>query len=118
MIGDARAFLDPIYSSGLYLALGSAELAAGSIDEALRKGDVSSGNLDKIEGDLWKGVDVIRRLLHAFYDPSFSFKAFAERFPEERAALIDCLVGDVLKDMSSFTRALEEMTPPPPSLAV
>ena len=118
MIGDARAFLDPIYSSGLYLALGSAELAAGSIDEALRKGDVSSGNLDKFEGDLWKGVDVIRRLIHAFYDPSFSFKAFAERFPEERAALIDCLVGDVLKDMSSFTRALEEMTPPPPSLAV
>lgn len=28
MIGDAAAFLDPIYSSGLFLALTSAELAA------------------------------------------------------------------------------------------
>jgi hypothetical protein len=33
-----------------------------------------------------------------------------------RAALIDCLVGDVLKDMSAFTAALEQMTPAPPAL--
>jgi 2-polyprenyl-6-methoxyphenol hydroxylase-like FAD-dependent oxidoreductase len=39
MIGDARAFLDPIYSSGLYLALGSAELAAQCIDDALKNCD-------------------------------------------------------------------------------
>lgn len=116
MIGDARAFLDPIYSSGLYLALGSAELAAQCIDEALKCGDVSASVLGRFEPALWKGVDVVRRLIHAFYDPAFSFPKFAARFPEHRAALIDCLVGDVIKDMSAFTAALAQMTPPPPPL--
>ena len=116
MIGDARAFLDPIYSSGLYLALGSAELAAQCIDDALKNNDVSAARLGAFEPALWKGVDVVRRLIHAFYDPNFSFPKFAERFPEHRAALIDCLIGDVIKDMSAFTAALEQMTPPPPPL--
>ncbi len=116
MIGDARAFLDPIYSSGLYLALGSAELAAQCIDEALRCGDVSAARLGRFEPALWKGVEVVRRLIHAFYDPSFSFPKFVERFPQHRAALIDCLIGDVMKDLSAFTAALAQMTPPPPPL--
>ena len=116
MIGDARAFLDPIYSSGLYLALGSAELAAQCVDDALKNDDVSAARLGAFEPALWKGVDVVRRLIHAFYDPNFSFPKFAERFPEHRAALIDCLVGDVIKDMSAFTAALAQMTPPPPPL--
>ncbi|MBI5801254.1 MAG: tryptophan 7-halogenase [Verrucomicrobia bacterium] len=116
MIGDARAFLDPIYSSGLYLALGSAELAAQCIDDSLKHNDPSAARLGAFEPALWKGVDVVRRLIHAFYDPNFSFPKFAERFPEHRAALIDCLIGDVIKDLSAFTAALEEMTPPPPPL--
>ena len=116
MIGDARAFLDPIYSSGLYLALGSAELAAGCIDDALKHGDVSAARLGAFEPALWKGVDVVRRLIHAFYDPNFSFPKFADRYPQHRAALIDCLVGDVIKDLSAFTASLAEMTPPPPPL--
>ncbi len=116
MIGDARAFLDPIYSSGLYLALGSAELAAHCIDDALKNHDVSAARLGNFEPALWKGVDVVRRLIHAFYDPNFSFPKFAQKFPEHRAALIDCLVGDVIKVMSGFTTALAQMTPPPPPL--
>lgn len=117
MIGDARAFLDPIYSSGLFLALASAELAAGSIHDALCANDCSASRLGRFEPELWGGVEVIRRLIHAFYDPEFSFPKFAQRFPEQRAALIDCLVGDVLKDMTPFKNALAQMTPPPPPLA-
>lgn len=113
MIGDARAFLDPIYSSGLFLALGSAELAAQCIHHALETNDVSAGRLRKFEAGLTEGVEVIRRLIHAFYDPDFSFQKFVVRFPEQRTALIDCLVGDVLKDLSSFKKALASMTTPP-----
>ena len=116
MVGDARAFLDPIYSSGLFLALGSAELAAGCIHDALVANDVSAQRLGAFEPELMAGVEVIRQLIHAFYDPQFSFRRFVERFPDQRVALIDCLVGDVLKDMSAFTAALAEMTPPPPPL--
>lgn len=117
MIGDARAFLDPIYSSGLFLALGSAELAAGCIEDALTADDVSAARLGAFEPALWDGVDAVRRLIHAFYDPAFSFRVFAERFPEQRRSLIDCLVGDVVKDMSGFKQALAQMSPPPPPLS-
>ena len=43
-------------------------------------------------------------------DPRFSFGEFLERYPAQRKALIDCLVGDVFKDMSNFSAALETMT--------
>jgi flavin-dependent dehydrogenase len=114
MLGDARAFLDPIYSSGLYLALASAELAADCVCEALAEDDCSVSRLGRFEPRLMAGVDIIRRLIHAFYDNEFSFGAFLERFPEQRGALIDCLVGDVLdKELSTFEAALAEMTAPP-----
>ena len=117
MLGDARAFLDPIYSSGLYLALASAELAADCVVAALAESDFSASRLSRFEPRLMAGIDVIRRLIHAFYDPEFSFGAFLRRFPEQRGALIDCLVGDVLdKNLSPFKEALAQMTVPPQPL--
>lgn len=116
-IGDARAFLDPIYSSGLFLALASAELAADAIRQALEADDVSAARLGAFESQLMAGVDVVRRLIYAFYDPTFSFGEFVKRFPGQRRALIDCLVGDVLKDLNAFKAALAQMTPPPPALS-
>lgn len=116
MIGDSAAFLDPIYSSGLFLAMKSAELAADCIHPALLAGDVSAEKLGAFGPDLMRGVEVIRSLVHAFYDPQFSFRDFVERFPDQRSALIDCLVGDVVeKDMRPFLTSLAEMTPPPPA---
>ena len=112
MIGDAAAFLDPIYSSGLFLALASAELAAPCVHDALQADDLSAQRLGAFGTPLMRGVEVIRQLIDAFYDPKFSFGEFVQRFPEQRAALIDCLIGDVIdKDMSSFTNALAQMTP-------
>jgi flavin-dependent dehydrogenase len=118
MIGDAAAFLDPIYSSGLYLALASAELAAGSIHEALEANDCSRQRLGAHVPALMAGVEIVYRLVQAFYDPAFSFRQFVEQFPEHKPALIDCLIGDVVnKDMSAFLAALATMTPPPRPLA-
>ncbi len=117
MVGDAAGFLDPIYSSGLFLALASAELAADCVHQALEKNDLSADQLGAFVTPLWDGVDVIWRLISAFYDPTFSFGKFVKRFPEQRPALIDCLVGDVVgKDMSSFADSLAEMSAPPPRL--
>jgi flavin-dependent dehydrogenase len=117
MIGDAAGFLDPIYSSGLYLALASAELASKCVHEALVWDDVSAERLGDFSRALWNGVDIVWRLIHAFYNPHFSFREFTERFPQHRDALIHCLVGDVVgRDMSTMLAALAELTPPPPRL--
>jgi len=112
MIGDAAAFLDPIYSSGLFLALASAAMAADDAHDALSSGDASAERLGRFVGPFTAGVAVVRRLIDAFYSSEFSFGAFARRFPQHRKALIDCLVGDVVgKDMSEFLGALDKMAP-------
>ena len=42
LVGDAFAFLDPVFSSGVYLALRSGELAADTVHDCLLAGDVSA----------------------------------------------------------------------------
>ncbi len=113
MVGDAAGFLDPIYSSGLFLALASGEMAADCLHQGLLANDVSAERLGSFVQPLWEGVEVIHQLVRAFYDPTFSFRRFADRFPDLRPALIDCLIGDVVgKNMSPLLEALAEMTPP------
>ena len=46
-VGDASGFIDPIYSTGVFLALKSGELAADCVTEGLRRGDLSVAQLGK-----------------------------------------------------------------------
>jgi len=81
--------------------------------------DIISVGIGQFVPQLWQGVEVIHRLVRAFYDPDFSFPEFAKRFPAQGAALIDCLIGDVVgRDMTAFLEALASMTPPPEPLHV
>jgi flavin-dependent dehydrogenase len=41
IVGDAFAFIDPVFSSGVYLAMNSAERGAQVVDAILKRGDVS-----------------------------------------------------------------------------
>ncbi len=117
MLGDAAGFLDPVYSSGLFLALISGDVAADSIHQALCADDLSAARLGTFVPPLWQGVEVMHRLVRAFYDSRFSFGEFAKRFPDQRAALIDCLIGDVVgRDLDAFLGDLAQMTPPPEPL--
>ncbi len=45
LVGDAFGFLDPIYSSGVFLALKSGEMAADAVVKALETGDISAARL-------------------------------------------------------------------------
>ena len=56
------------------------------IEDALAANDVSAARLGAFEPALWDGVDSVRRLIHAFYDPNFNFRTFIERFPEDMEA--------------------------------
>lgn len=101
MIGDARAILEPFYSFGLVIALGSDELTASSIEDAHGEDDVSAMLLGVFEPAVLKSVNTVRALIQAFYDFNFSFGEFISRFPAQRRGLIYCPVGDVLKDCQS-----------------
>lgn len=97
LIGDAFGFLDPLYSSGVLLALRSGEMAADAIVEGLRKGDVSKAQLGRWGPTFNQGVDRMRRLVCEYYD-GFSFGKFVRHHPELKGTLTDLLIGDLFTD--------------------
>ncbi|WP_417851873.1 NAD(P)/FAD-dependent oxidoreductase [Thalassoglobus sp.] len=96
LVGDAFGFLDPLYSSGVLLALKSGELAADAIVEGLQNGDTSQKQLGKWEEGYVEGMNRMRRLVCEYYD-GFSFGNFVRRFPQHRGSITDLLVGDLFK---------------------
>ena len=97
LVGDAFGFLDPLYSSGVLLALTSGQMAADAITEGLAKGDTSEAQLRKWESDFTRGMDRMRRLVCEFYD-GFSFGRFVRKHPHLKGFVTDVLIGDLFKD--------------------
>ena len=110
LVGDAFGFLDPVYSSGLFLALKSGEMAADTINEALEKEDFSAEQLGSFGTDFVAGMEAIRKLVYAFYTKDFSFARFLKRFPECQQGIVDILSGNVYrKDVTGIFGPMAEM---------
>jgi hypothetical protein len=105
MVGDAAGFLDPIFSSGIFMGMTTAERAALDIASALRR----KGRVDA--GDTARCAILNRRLqrrffmmIRSYYDPSFLdvflLPATESRVPGARfgirPAVISLLAGDVV----------------------
>jgi flavin-dependent dehydrogenase len=97
LVGDAFGFLDPLYSSGVLLALKSGSLAADTIVEALDKGDTSAAELGKWAPNFSKGMDRMRRLVCEYYN-GFSFGRFVKAYPQLKGHITDLLIGDLFED--------------------
>jgi len=97
LVGDAWGFLDPLYSSGVLLALKSGELAADAIVEGLKNGDTSGAQLGKWAPNFNVGVDRMRRLVCEYY-AGFSFGKFVHKHPDLRGTVTDLLIGDLFDD--------------------
>ena len=94
LVGDAFGFLDPLYSSGVLLALKSGQLASDAIVEGLSSGDTSGAQLGKWGQVFNDGVDRMRRLVCEYYS-GFSFGKMIREYPELRGTLTDLLIGDL-----------------------
>jgi flavin-dependent dehydrogenase len=111
LVGDAFGFLDPLYSSGVLLALKSGELAADAIVEGLKKNDVSEAQLGKWGATFNEGVDRMRRLVCEYYG-GFSFGNMVRKYPDLRGTLTDLLIGDLFHDrVDKVWGPLESMYP-------
>jgi len=112
MVGDAWGFLDPLYSSGVLLALRSGEMAADAIAEGLANGDTSAAQLGKWGPVFNAGVDRMRRLVCEYYD-GFSFGNFMKHHPELRGTVTDLLIGDLFTDrVDTVWKPMEALYPP------
>ena len=111
LVGDAYAFLDPVFSSGVFVALKGGELAADAIHAALdRGGDVTAAAFDDYARDVRYALDAFRRIVIAFYDRTFNFGEFIGACPDLQPRLVDLLVGNVSPDLDPLFAALAQYT--------
>jgi flavin-dependent dehydrogenase len=104
-VGDAVAFVDPIFSGGVHIALQSGELAAAAIVRAFRDGRFTRARFRGYERAVWRGVRPFFRFIHKYYEP-----AFLELFLKPRNAfgmfdsVLSVLAGGAFLGMSWRTR--------------
>ncbi len=117
LIGDAFGFLDPVYSTGLFLALKSGEMAADVIIEALQEKDFSETRLGSFGHTFVAGMEAFRKLVYAFYTKEFSFARFLSEYPEHLGGIVDILSGDVYRrDVTHIFPAMSKMCYFPPEV--
>lgn len=97
LVGDAYGFIDPIYSTGVFLALKSADMAADAICEGLRRNDLSAEQLGNWSYEFDAGVHWLRKLVTTFYNKDFSFGGFMKEHPQYAGNLTDLLIGRVFE---------------------
>jgi flavin-dependent dehydrogenase len=96
LVGDAAAFIDPVFSTGVLLAMSSAEAAAAIVDRAIERGPIGRGTLRSYGRLVRRHVAGYRRMVDTFYTEAFSRMCF---FPESRlnlaGACLNLLAGDM-----------------------
>jgi len=118
LVGDAFAFLDPVFSSGVMLALKSGVMAADVVHKAIVDCDFCPSRFSEYATTLRTGVENMRKLVYAFYDPKFSFKDLTMKCPAIAGDVTDCLSGDVNKDFGALWGQVGEFVQLPDVLPV
>lgn len=72
LAGDAAGFIDPIFSTGVFLAMHSGELCADAIHAALEKPATRAGSFRHYARGLHKVMDMYLRFVTAWYRPEFA----------------------------------------------
>ncbi|MCK9897083.1 NAD(P)/FAD-dependent oxidoreductase [Frankia sp. AgB32] len=97
MIGDAARFVDPIFSSGVSVALNSARIAAMDIIAAHAAGDYRRERFGAYEEALRRGVRNWYEFISIYYRLNILFTAFVQD-PRYRLDVLKMLQGDVYDD--------------------
>ena len=105
MVGDAYAFIDPVFSSGVYLGMNSAEQAAEVVDGALRDPSTEARLQRAMEKRLRRGLKHFSWFIYRFNTPVME-RLFAQprnTFQVEQA-VISMLAGDVFDNKPVLRR--------------
>lgn len=101
-VGDAVAFVDPIFSAGVFIAMQSGELAARAISEAFRDGTFSARRFRRYARQYERGVAPFFTFIKKYYQPAF-LDIFLR--PNRRLGMVDA-VTTVLAGGAFLSRPL------------
>ena len=99
LIGDAYAFIDPVFSSGVHIAMSGAENAATTIDACLGNPHASRKLLQQHKSKIDNALKTFSWLIHRFNSPVIHklFMAPANNWRIQQA-IISLLAGDLYRD--------------------
>src|SRR3954468_21154064 len=98
LVGDSWGFIDPIYSSGVYFALKSGQLAADAIVDGLQKGDTTGAQLGNWVDKFAIGTSWVRKLAEAWYCGQFRVGKFIREYPQHIGPMTDILIGRIFHE--------------------
>lgn len=112
IVGDASAFLDPIFSSGIYLGMMGAKLVSEGVSEVLNNQNYEA--LAKSYKEMVGGYKVIEELICTFYEPnSVAFANLEDnheftynKFESAYSILHLLLAGDFFKNHERYLKAI------------
>lgn len=108
LVGDAARFVDPIFSSGVSVALYSAKFASENIVQAFEMDDFSAAAFSDYERKLRKGVEIWYDFIRLYYKllPLFTHFIQSETY---RHQILQLLQGDVFhRDEVPVLNAMRE----------
>ena len=114
LVGDAARFVDPIFSSGISVALYSAKFAAKQIQQAFERNDFSGEAFQPYEKKLRSAVEIWYEFIQLYYKLQHIFTYFIQN-EQHRQGVHRLLQGHVydrddvpvLREMKKFVKAVE-----------
>jgi flavin-dependent dehydrogenase len=105
MVGDAFAFLDPVFSSGVYLAMSGAEQAASVVDQSLREPKLEMSLLRRLERRQRAGMARFAFFIYRFNSPIMDamFRSPRNTWQIEQG-VISMLAGDLFDSPKVLSR--------------
>jgi flavin-dependent dehydrogenase len=105
MVGDAYAFVDPIFSSGVLLGMNSGVLGAEAVDAWLRKDPTAEAKFRHFEGMVRRGVQTFSWFIWRFNSPGMRSLMLHPGNPfRVQEAVTSLLAGDVFRDIGARSR--------------
>lgn len=98
LLGDAFAFVDPVFSSGVMLAMNSAFLGADAVDASLRDPARATAEFRKFDASVRDGVKEFSWFIYRMTNPTIRdlFMGPSNRLRMEEA-LLSLLAGDLFR---------------------
>jgi len=104
MVGDAGAFLDPVFSSGVFLAMKSAQMASRAILKCFEKNDFSARQFKTYENCLRGSQKLFFSFINGWYDPAFLDLFFlSKNILGVKSAIVTVLAADVFNPRYLWT---------------
>ncbi len=107
--GDASGFLDPVFSSGFFFAVKTAEMAADRIHQAFLEGKEADPDLHEQDNRVYDtGFQTMYALIHRFYHSSMikNLVFEADRHEGVRREITALLAGDLWQENNRFQQGL------------